>query len=84
MRIRIANVGADAHIGPFGSYEFAEDFRKNGAFCRVDVGIAPYAKLEDFRDPLERIKKSPDELVGGMVVGLTAHAVRDMKCARIG
>ena len=69
---------------PKGSYEFAEDFRKNGAFCRGDVGIAPYAKLEDFRDPLERIKKSPDELVGGRVVGLTARAVRDMKCARIG
>ena len=30
-------------------------------------------------------KSSPDRyLVGGMVVGLTAHAVRDMKCARIG
>ena len=25
-----------------GSYEFAEDFRKNGAFCRADVGIGPY------------------------------------------
>ena len=45
MRIRIANVGADAHIGPFGSYEFAEDFRKNGAFCRADVGIGPYRPL---------------------------------------
>lgn len=30
-------------------------------------------------------KISPDRyLVGGMVVGLTAYAVRDMKCARIG
>ena len=28
---------------PKGSYEFAEDFQKNGAFCRGDVGIAPYA-----------------------------------------
>ena len=35
-------VGADAHIGPLGSCEFAEDFRKNGAFCRADVGIGPY------------------------------------------
>ena len=25
-----------------GSYEFAIDFRKNGAICRVDVGIDPY------------------------------------------
>ncbi len=29
------------HIGPLGSYEFAEDYRKIGAICRVDVGIAP-------------------------------------------
>ena len=35
-------VGADAHIGPLGSCEFAEDFRKIGAFCRADVGIGPY------------------------------------------
>ena len=34
-------VGADAHIGPPGSYGFAEEFHKNSAFCRVDVGIAP-------------------------------------------
>ena len=31
------------HIGPLGSYEFAEDYRKIGAICRVDVGIAPYS-----------------------------------------
>ena len=37
-----AFVGADAHIGPLGSCEFAADFRKNGAFCRADVGIGPY------------------------------------------
>ena len=30
------------HIGPPGSYEFAEDFRKTGAICRADVGIGPY------------------------------------------
>ena len=35
-------VGADAHIGPLGSCEFAEDYHKNGAFCRADVGIGPY------------------------------------------
>ena len=35
-------VGADAHIGPLESCEFAEDSRKNGAFCRADVGIGPY------------------------------------------
>jgi len=40
-------VGADAHIGPLGSYEFAEDFHKNGAFCRADVGIGPYDAFKD-------------------------------------
>ena len=39
------SVGADAYIGPLGSYEFAGDFRKNGAFCRVDVGIDPYNEM---------------------------------------
>ena len=28
---------------PKRSYEFAGNFRKNGAVCRDDVGIAPYA-----------------------------------------
>ena len=28
---------------PKGSFEFAEDFRKNGFYRRVDVGIDPYA-----------------------------------------
>ena len=37
-------VGGDAHIAPRGSYEFAEDFRKNGFICRVDVGIDSYAR----------------------------------------
>ena len=37
-------VGADAHIGPLGSCEFAEDSRKNGAFCRADVGIGLYGQ----------------------------------------
>ena len=38
-------VGADAHIGPLESCEFAEDSRKNGAFCRADVGIGPYKRM---------------------------------------
>ena len=33
------------HIGPLGSYEFAEDPHKNGAFCRADVGIGPYDQI---------------------------------------
>ena len=33
------------HIGPLGSCEFAEDFRKIGIFCRADVGIGPYKAL---------------------------------------
>ena len=28
-------VGGDAYIDPWGSYEFAGDFRKNGFICRV-------------------------------------------------
>ena len=39
------SVGADAYIGPPGSCEFAADYRKNGAICRVDVGIGPYKKI---------------------------------------
>ena len=35
-------VGADAHIGPLKCFGFASDFRKNGRFRRVDVGIDPY------------------------------------------
>ena len=38
------SVGADAYIGPPGSCEFAADYRKNGAICRVDVGIDPYTE----------------------------------------
>ena len=34
------------HISPSGSYEFAADFRKNGAICRVDLGIDPYRQVE--------------------------------------
>ena len=35
-------VGGDTYIAPLGMIEFAEDFRKTTASCRVDVGIAPY------------------------------------------
>ena len=38
-------VGADAHIGPLGSCEFAVDLREYSAFCRADVGIGPYRVL---------------------------------------
>ena len=27
--------------------EFAEDFHKNGAFCRADIGIGPYDAFKD-------------------------------------
>ena len=32
-------------IGPLGSYEFAEEYRKSTAICRVDVGIDPYNRM---------------------------------------
>ena len=38
-------VGADAHIGPLESCDFAEDSRKNVAFGRADVGIGPYNRI---------------------------------------
>ena len=40
------------HIGPLGSYEFAEDSRKIGTFCRVDVGIDPYTGAGAPKAPL--------------------------------
>ena len=39
-------VGVDAHIGPLDTIEFAEDFKKTGPICRVDVGIDPYGFSE--------------------------------------
>ena len=41
-------VGADAHIDPFGSHEFAEDSRKTGTFCGRTESSAPtvYRGLE--------------------------------------
>ena len=38
-------VGADDSVGPLRSYKFAVDSRKNGAFCRADVGIGPYTRM---------------------------------------
>ena len=42
LRVPERRVGGDANIAPLGTIEFALDFRKNGAYCRVDVGIDPY------------------------------------------
>ena len=55
---------------PKGSYEFAEDFRKNGAFCRGDVGIAPYAKLEEFPRSFRADKKIPRRVGRGQGCGI--------------
>ena len=41
-------VGGDAHIAPFGSSEFAENFRKIGLYRWVDVGINPYEAYDNF------------------------------------
>ena len=38
-------VGADAPLGPVESLELAAGSRKNGAFCRADVGICPYNRI---------------------------------------
>ena len=35
-------VGADAYIGPLGSYEFAEDFPKKRCILRADRVVRPY------------------------------------------
>ena len=56
--VRTSFMGVDAHIGPLGSYEFAEDFRKNGAFCRADVGIGPYSVLRKSA-AAQRAEQSP-------------------------
>ena len=38
-------VGADAHIGPFRSCEFAKILCGTGLPCRADVGIGPYNRM---------------------------------------
>ena len=39
---RERSVGADAHIGPLGSDEFAEDFQKKRHILRADRVVRPY------------------------------------------
>ena len=52
------------------SLEFAEDFRKTGLFCRVDVGIDPYENNERLMKSGKRIKLFlPDAHAG-----VTRHA----------
>jgi hypothetical protein len=41
-----------------GTNEFAEEFRKNGAYCRVDVGIDPYELPGRLIPALSDINKS--------------------------
>ena len=41
------SVGVDAYIGPLGCCDFAAVFLKNGAICRVDVGIDPYKRCSE-------------------------------------
>ena len=41
MTLRNTFVGADAHIGPLGSNEFAEDFHKDSAICGRTETSAP-------------------------------------------
>ena len=53
-------VGGDAYIAPLETLEFAEDFRKKGLYCRVDVGIDPYAFVENRRkNRIETLKSQP-------------------------
>ena len=43
-------VGADDSVRPLGSCKFAEDFRKNAANRRVDVGIGYYVVTSKIRE----------------------------------
>ncbi len=47
-------VGADAHIGPLGSCEFAEDFRKKRPVLRADRVVRPYKRTERIADRIRR------------------------------
>ena len=65
--------------------ELAREFGvcKSTAVCAAACDTKAAQSFSEQRSWFEKI--SPDRyLVGGMVVGLTAYAVRDMKCARIG
>ena len=42
-----AVVGADAHIGPLGSYGFAADFRKKRYNLRADRAVRPYEERKE-------------------------------------
>ena len=55
-------------IGPLGSCEFAADFRKNGAVCRVDVGIDPYIETGSTYVCAAAFHKISCILPGGQVV----------------
>ena len=80
------SVGADAYIGPPGSCEFAADYRKNGAICRVDVGIDPYTETGSACVCAAAFRKISCTLPGGqrrppirsrtisIVIGLFRHA----------
>ena len=46
-------VGADAHIGPLGSCEFAEGFRKNRCILPGGAEPRPYQVLGKFVLPLK-------------------------------
>ena len=46
-------VGADAHIGPLGSCEFAEGFRKNRCILPGGTESRPYQVLGKFVLPLK-------------------------------
>ena len=46
-------VGADAHIGPLGSCEFAEGFRKNRCILPGGAEPRPYQVLGKFALPLK-------------------------------
>ena len=46
-------VGADAHIGPLGSCEFAEGFRKNRCILPGGAEPRPYQVLDKFVLPLK-------------------------------
>ena len=64
------NVGADAHIGPLGSCEFAADYRKNGAICRADVGIGPYNQIGNYN------MNSPEDFHFLCLPAATSQALR--------
>ena len=42
------SVGADAYIGPLGSYEFAADSHKNRCVLRADRAVSPYKRCPVF------------------------------------